>query len=114
MTMKPCAPCPRQRRWLGAADRRSWSLVADVSESSLAPLEFHDGGLEIARRELRPHPRREYELRVRAFPEQEVAEPLLAARADKEVDVRNATRGVRRGGHCLVEFLARELAAVET
>ena len=47
--------------------------------------------------------RREHELGIRAFPEQEVAEPLLAARANQQVHVGHASGAWAAGGHCLGE-----------
>src|SRR5690606_31752497 len=47
--------------------------------------------------ELRPHALEEAELRVRALPEQEVAQPVLATGADQQIDIAGRPRiAVRR------------------
>src|SRR5512133_1098143 len=94
--LSPCSSNRRQEPWLGAAYRGCGS-VANIPEAPFTSLEFRDRCLEITRRELRPHPRREDELRVGALPQQEVAEALLTTRTDQEVHIRYAARGVRRG-----------------
>src|SRR5262245_33448830 len=50
-------------------------------------MEVEDRSAQILDAELWPHPVGEPQLRERAFPEQEVGEPLLAARADQQVHV---------------------------
>src|SRR4029077_14570760 len=57
------------------------------AESPLAPAELRERGAEIARAELGPRPRREDQLGVGALPEQEVAQALLPAGPNQEVDV---------------------------
>src|SRR5689334_743231 len=68
-------PCSSDRRHslgqarLGALVRRRRGNFSDIAEPALTSLVLGDGGLEVARRELRPHARREHELGVGAFPE---------------------------------------------
>ncbi|MBW3567613.1 MAG: phosphoribosyl-AMP cyclohydrolase, partial [Proteobacteria bacterium] len=57
------------------------------SEPPLATLELLQGGDEILLAELRPQLAGEQQLGVRAFPQQVVAEALLAAGPDQQVDV---------------------------
>ena len=58
-----------------------------AAEAPLAMVKGMHGRGEIRRAEVGPHAGREDELRVRAFPQQEVAEALLAAGAHEEIDV---------------------------
>ena len=55
-----------------------------------------DGGGEIGGPKVRPHPRQEAELSVRALPEQEVAQPLLASGADQKVHVGGTRAAIHR------------------
>ena len=66
------------------------------AEAALARVELADGGREVGRPEVRPHLLQEAELGVCALPEQEVAQPLLATRADEEIHVGCAGASVRR------------------
>src|SRR5262245_30883693 len=63
--------------------RRRWQRA----EFPLAATEDRDGGGEVGGAEVRPHDRYEQQLGVRALPEQEVAQALLAARADQQIHV---------------------------
>src|SRR5271157_6189772 len=69
-----------------------WSL-RHSPEAALAAVEFADGGPEVGAVEIGPHAAGEDQLGVGAFPQQEVAETLLAAGADEEID-RRAERSV--------------------
>src|SRR5260370_18470626 len=66
------------------------SLVAarrglrDRAEAALAAVELADGGGEIECPEIGPHRAREHELPVGPFPQKEIAQPPLPARADQE------------------------------
>ena len=102
----------RQRVWLGATVRGSGRDLTDIPETSLAALILRDGGLEIACGKFWPHARREHELSIRALPQEEVAEPLLATGSNEEVDVRQPIRCVRRSRHCLRESFPRKRATV--
>jgi len=53
-------------------------------------MELGDSGFQVGGVEVRPHPRGEDQLGVGAFPEQKIAEALLAAGTDQEVDVGSA------------------------
>src|SRR3954471_21630894 len=68
--------------WLAPADRHR-------PEPPLPPREIAHGLRQIPLREGGPHAFGEDQLGVGALPEQEVREPLLAAGADQEVDVRH-------------------------
>ena len=58
------------------------------SESALSPTEFAHGGGQIARVELGPHAACEDEFGVSAFPQKKVAQALLAAGADQQINRR--------------------------
>jgi len=62
------------------------------SEAALAGLELRDGGLQVGGAEVRPHAAGEDQLGVGTLSEQEIAETLLAARADEQVERRNVGR----------------------
>jgi hypothetical protein len=70
-----------------------------------------DGGREIGRPEIRPHHRPEEQLRIRALPQEEVAEALLASGPDQEIDVgRRVSVGLSEAAR---EIGARVLAGGE-
>src|ERR1700730_13138642 len=71
-------------------------------------MEMVDGGGEIGRPELGPHPRQEEKLGVCAFPEEEIAETLLAARAYQEIYVRGAAASVRGAEACGKRFTVED------
>src|SRR5690349_24273377 len=58
---------------------------SDVAEAAAASPKVGDRCGEILRTEFWPGPRREAQLGVGAFPEQEITEPLLATRAHDEI-----------------------------
>ena len=68
---------------------KSWLCAAlrQATESTLPAVKFRNARTQILDRKIRPHPRREYHLRVRAFPQQKIAQPLLAAGADQQIDI---------------------------
>src|SRR5262245_4152164 len=90
---------------------RSLELIRDATEATLTLLEVGEGLQVFARAEIRPERLGNVELRVRCLPQEEVAEPHLAARPDEEVGIRDAPRpevaGHRRGR----DLLGLELAA---
>ena len=57
------------------------------SKPTLASLEFLHRFSQIDSREVRPHAPSEVKLRVCAFPEEKIAQPLLATRADEKIHV---------------------------
>src|SRR5437773_3882302 len=67
----------------------------DVAEAPRTAAEVGHGGRQVLAVEVGPRARREVELGIRALPQQEVAQPLLAARAHDEVDVRRAVGAAR-------------------
>ena len=58
------------------------------AEGPLATSEIGDRGAEVGRNEIGPHLVEEAKLGLGTFPQQEIGEPLLASRADEEVDIR--------------------------
>src|SRR5436190_14693125 len=62
-------------------------LLRSQTESPIAPAKVRQRLAEIVRRELRPHLFHEQQLGVRAFPQQEVAQPLLASGPDQQIDL---------------------------
>ena len=68
------------------------SGFGQASEAPLAAEKILDGGLEIGRVEFGPHSRREQQLGVGAFPQHEIAQPPLAARANQKIHVRSGSR----------------------
>ena len=87
--------------------RRERPRVADATEATLAlPKIVHRGG-KILGSEVGPHPVAEEELRIRAFPQQEIRQSLLAARADKQIHI--AMLGIMLARDEPAQRLAREL-----
>ena len=87
--------------------RRERPRVADATEATLAlPKIVHRGG-KILGSEVGPHPVAEEELRIRAFPQQKIRQPLLAARADKQIHI--AMLGIMLTRDEPAQRLAREL-----
>src|SRR5690606_11934780 len=76
-------------------------------EAPLAPAETGDGPGEHLAGDVGPAFLQEEELGVGALPEEEVAEPLLAGRADQEVHRRRADGVVEGGGEVALEGRAR-------
>src|SRR5207245_9184842 len=72
------APCRGSPPPLGG---RAAPRGVDPAEAPLAAAEVGDGGRQVLAAEVGPRARREVEPRRRALPEEEIAEPLLAARA---------------------------------
>src|SRR5262249_22885884 len=80
---------------------------ANPAEAPLAAMEIRKRGGEIGGAEVGPQRVDETELGVRGFPEQEIGQPLFAARADEQIDVgarlailpgEQGAEGVARGG----------------
>src|SRR5690606_1608916 len=65
-----------------------------LAETAIAAAELLERRVKFLLGEVRPVGIREHELGVRALPQQEVAEPLLAPRANQQVDVRHAGHGM--------------------
>src|SRR5207244_13474826 len=83
---------PPSRSWRSSR-RRLWQ----PAEAALSPAEFADRRGEIGGADIRPVAVAEVELGVRALPQQEVAEALLAAGADEEIDVGEEEARLDRG-----------------
>src|SRR6202008_701216 len=87
-------PAPRPSALAGAIPPSRGSRLhgrrrrAGVTDAPLARGEKGERLLEILHAEVRPQARGEVQLRVSHLPEQKVAQALLAAGADQEVDVR--------------------------
>src|SRR4051812_4259691 len=62
-------------------------LLRCETEPSIPPAEVRERLAEIVGRVIRPHLLHEQQLCVCALPEEEIAESLLAARPDQQVDV---------------------------
>src|SRR6266508_2609301 len=77
-----CAFSARERRFGGLRS----------AEAALPGGEGADSRRQIAHVEVRPHAVGEVELGVRALPQQEIREPLLASGANQQVDVRRLVR----------------------
>src|SRR5687767_5851185 len=58
------------------------------AEATLPPVKVNECALEICRVEIGPALVGEVELRVRAFPQQKIAEAALAAGANQQIDIR--------------------------
>src|ERR1700722_5545958 len=69
-------------------------LAAERAEAPLTPSEVLERASKAQLVEIRPQAIREVQLRVGAFPEQEVAQALLAAGADQKVDLAGRMRAV--------------------
>src|SRR5262245_2948642 len=80
--------CVLSKRGLGGPGQRLRGSEArdgvDAAEAPLASREFGDGRSQVAGSEVRPADLGEVELSVSSLPEQEIAHPMLAARADHE------------------------------
>src|SRR5882762_4926402 len=63
------------------------------SEAALPGAELLEGARQLRGPEFRPHALGEMQLRVRAFPEEEIAEPLLPPGADEEIHIRQQAPG---------------------
>src|ERR1700730_15864686 len=61
--------------------------LGDSAEPALASVELVHCGLEVGGCEIGPAAIREVKLRVGAFPEKEIAQTLLASRADQKAHV---------------------------
>src|ERR1041384_6326288 len=82
------------RRWThGVTDASASSGFGNRSETALPGAELLEGGRQLRGPEFRPHALGEMQLRVGAFPEEEVAEPLLPPGADQEVHIRQQASG---------------------
>src|SRR5687768_6567158 len=68
------------------------------AETALASVEVSQCALEISRTKIRPALLGEVQLRVRAFPQQEVAQPALPAGAYQQVDIGTQASGIARRG----------------
>jgi hypothetical protein len=87
--------------------RRERPRVADATEATLALPKIVHRGRKILGSEVRPHPVAEEEFRIRAFPQQKIRQPLLAARADKQIHI--AMLGIMLARDEPAQGLAREL-----
>src|SRR5439155_16262971 len=100
---RPKRPAQQRRPGSGgrASSSRSWRSsrrsLWQPAEAALSPAEFADRRGEIGGADIRPVAVAEVELGVRALPQQEVAEALLAAGADEEVDVGEEEARLDRG-----------------
>jgi hypothetical protein len=79
----------------------------DSAEAAFAAMELGDGGGQVVGREVGPHARREQHLRIRALPQKKIAQALLTAGADQQVDI-----GTERASKFIrIEFAsARQIA----
>src|SRR5665213_3146062 len=75
---------------LGLAGRCHCSLY--TTESSIASVVLSDGRQHVRGREFRPHQIGKVKFSVSAFPQEKVAEALLAASADQKVHVAHGAR----------------------
>lgn len=92
------------------SSRLSFSRVRrsfHAAKAPVAPLKLRQRRVHVALGKVRPEHIGEIELGIRALPGQEVAQALLAARADDEVGIRNAA-----GIQVAADELLRELGAV--
>src|SRR6185437_4560506 len=80
---------PRRRRLNG--------LRNEAAESALPGVKVRDRGRQVIGGERGPHDVAEQELGVRAFPEEEIAQPPLSAGADEQIDVGRRGAGAVRG-----------------
>src|SRR5258706_15452816 len=85
-------PVPR-RLEIGLFHAGEPHLIAGPAEPALATREHLDGVEQVFAREIGPEDVGEVELGVGRLDEEEIAEALLAARADHEVDVRKGGGG---------------------
>src|SRR5882672_5749933 len=99
----PTRGAPRARRRARGWRGRSWSSAprgrrgagkGERSEAPVARVEVVEGRGQIGGGEVRPHGRHEAELGIGAFPEEEIAQALLASGADEQVDVGRARPAV--------------------
>src|SRR5689334_21664584 len=107
------SPCqsgirPIQRVIGRASTISACGLRRHSAKTSFPRLEHAQSFTQLFLAELRPHRLSEVEFCVRAFPQHEVAQPLLAACPDQQIDVANGTRIVMHLGQQLTELLARE------
>ena len=110
------APSTQTASGAAANDYESWRAVSlrltgTVPNRRSRRWNSRTASARSAPREVRPHAVGEDQLGVGALPEQEVGEPLLAAGADQQVDVRHRAAVVRRIGEQAGEGLAGGLAA---
>src|SRR5579862_5183187 len=77
--------------------RRGRRLSGSQPEAPLAAGEEGECGLELGQIEIRPQRRTEIQLGVGAVPQQEIADALLAARADHEIRIRHSRKLQRVG-----------------
>src|SRR4029079_2076035 len=91
-----------------ARSRISGPGSSSAPEAPRAARVLEERVVECLRPEVRPQDVAEHELRVGALPDQEVADPLLAARPDEEVGGRHprGVQGVRDGA--LIDRLGRD------
>src|SRR5437868_15115414 len=80
-----------------------------AAEPSLARVEFLHCCGEVHRREVRPTPLGEVKLGIRALPQQEVAEALLAPGSNEKIDIRALTFPVIDLAHRTGELFARHV-----
>src|SRR5215470_2325000 len=97
----------------GACSTRALPMVrpgerrgSHLTEAPLAARVLRERRIERRLIEVRPRTSGEVQLRVRALPQQEIAEPLLAAGTDEEVDLRHRRARVIHGRELREELLA--------
>src|SRR5215475_8130085 len=73
--------------------RAAGASAADAAIASFTPAKLGDRLLQMLLAEVRPQRVDEHQLGIGALPQQEIADPLLAADADQEVRVGHARRG---------------------
>ena len=95
-------------RGRGPRGRGSAAPRALPAEPARAPGELEQRLVEGGRAEVRPQAVGEHELGVGGLPDEEVADPLLAAGADDEVGVRQAARVQRLADRPLVDLVGRD------
>src|SRR5947207_8744467 len=90
------------------------ALTADAAIATFAAAELGDGLLEMVLAEVGPQCVDENKLRVGALPQQEIADALLAARADQQIRVGHTSRQKLALKTRLINALGRKLAGGDT
>ena len=86
------------------------SHCGDAAKAPVAPPELLHGPRQVDPVEVGPHRLCEEQLGVGTFPEQEVAQPLLAASADRQIDIRRVDDATAAAGHSRPDALAGDEA----
>src|SRR5574341_321137 len=82
------------KRQKDGSDRGGDGSGPQSAEAPLAPAKLGHGVFQVLPVEVRPQLRCEVQLRVGGLPKQKVAQALLAAGADQQVDLRDGRGGV--------------------